>query len=72
MVVRDIRNAGHMIRKDELDHLREQAARCRRLAADFADLQTVQALTQLAAEYERRARELEERRSAGDADVPVS
>ena len=59
---------------EELAHLRQEAARCRRLAAQFLDKRTVNALTALADDYERRAREAEEclRSSAGVSSDPAA
>lgn len=55
---------------DDVKRLREEAARCRRLAEEFSDKRTVKDLTELADDYERRARELEGRLppDAGDGD----
>jgi len=41
-----------------IDSLREQARRCRRLAAEVGDIRTRRSLTELAAEYDRRAYDL--------------
>ena len=43
----------------ELDRLREQAQRCRRLAREVSDRRTAQALTELAFDYDRQAEALE-------------
>jgi hypothetical protein len=43
----------------ELERLREQARRCRRLARDVSDGRTVQALAALAIDYDRQAAALE-------------
>jgi len=43
----------------DIPHLRQQAARCRRLAAGIPDDQARDRLLQLAQEYEARARALE-------------
>jgi hypothetical protein len=57
----------------ELDRLREQAQRCRRLASDVSDRRTMQALTELALDYDRQAEELERhlRAPISEADSAV-
>ena len=55
----------------DIVHLREQAKRCRRLAADIGDRRTIQALIDLASEYERQAADLEEHgQPSGDDTEP--
>ena len=44
--------------------MREQARRCRRLAAEVGDIRTRRSLTELAAEYDRRAYDLTARMPA--------
>jgi hypothetical protein len=52
---------------DEFAPLKEQAALCRRLAADCLDASLKPALLALAANYDAKLRELEDRlRAAGD------
>jgi hypothetical protein len=59
---------------DEVERLRDQAKRCRRLAGEFSDKQTGQTLVRLAADYDRQADELEKllQRRADGGDPPMT
>jgi hypothetical protein len=52
--------------REYVDHLRKQAARCRRLAAQITSASVADDLAALAGEYEARAYGHEQQMQAGD------